>query len=93
MTVPLLATGGLALVAAIPVAVSLPGRIIPAQRLDEALVPTPTPRLVWQLLILGFVVSAGVGVFEVGLALRGKQELGPTPVQIAAMFTTCSLGV
>ena len=53
--------------------------------------PSPAPRLIWQLLILGFVVSAGVGVFEVGLALRGKQELGLTPVQIAAMFTTCSL--
>ena len=91
LTVPLLATGGLALLAAITVSVFLPGRIIPARRLDEALVPTPAPRLVWKLLILGFVVSAGVGVFEVGLALRGKQELGLTPVQIAAMFTTCSL--
>ena len=91
LTVPLLATGGLALVAAIAVAVSMPGRIIPAQRLDEALVPSPAPRLIWHLLILGFVVSAGVAVFEVGLALRGKQELGLTPVQIAAMFTTCSL--
>ena len=91
LTVPLLVTGGLALVAAIAVAVSLPARIMPAQRLDDALVPTPAPQLVWQLLILGFVVSAGVGVFEVGLALRGKQELGLTPVQIAAMFTTCSL--
>jgi predicted MFS family arabinose efflux permease len=29
-------------------------------------------------------------VFEVGLALRGKQELGLTPVQIALMFTLCS---
>ena len=91
LTVPLLATGGLALVAAIAVAVSLPARILPAQRQDEASVPTPAPWLIWQLLILGFVVSAGVGVFEVGLALRGKQELGLTPVQIAAMFTTCSL--
>jgi hypothetical protein len=32
---------------------------------------------------LAFVVSAGVGVFEVGLALRGKQELGLTRTQIA----------
>ncbi len=91
LTVPLLATGGLALVAAIAIAVLIPGRIISAQRLDDALVPSPAPRLMWHLLILGFVVSAGVGVFEVGLALRGKQELGLTPVQIAAMFTTCSL--
>lgn len=91
LTVPLLATSALALVAAIAVAMSLPGRIIPANRPTAELGPTPAPRLMWQLLILGFVVSAGVGAFEVGLALRGKQELGLTPVQIAAMFTTCSL--
>jgi len=51
-------------------------------------------RTVWvvpKLLILTFIVSAGVGVFEVGLALRGKQELGLTPYQIALMFTECSL--
>jgi MFS family permease len=47
--------------------------------------------LVPKLLILTFIVSAGVGVFEVGLALRGKQELGLAPYQIAAMFTECSL--
>ena len=41
--------------------------------------------------MLTFIVSAGVGVFEVGLALRGKQELGLTPYQIALMFTECSL--
>ena len=91
LTVPLLATGGLALVAAIAVAVSLPGTIIPAHRPDGASAPALAPRLVWQLLILGFVVSAGVGVFEVGLALRGKQEMGLTPLQIATMFTLCSL--
>jgi len=44
-----------------------------------------------KLLVLTFIVSAGVGVFEVGLALRGKQELGLTPYQIALMFTECSL--
>jgi len=43
------------------------------------------------LLALAFIVSAGVGVFEVGLALRGKQELGLTAYQIAMMFTECSL--
>ncbi|MEQ7154213.1 MFS transporter [Brevundimonas aurifodinae] len=47
--------------------------------------------LIPNLLILGFIVAAGVGVFEVGLALRGKQELGMTPTQIALMFTECSL--
>ena len=44
-----------------------------------------------KLLILTFIVSVGVGVFEVGLALRGKQELGLSPYQIALMFTECSL--
>ncbi len=44
-----------------------------------------------KLLILTFIVSAGVGAFEVGLALRGKQELGLTPYQIALMFAECSL--
>jgi len=47
--------------------------------------------LVPRLLILTFIVSAGIGVFEVGLALRGKQNLGLTPYQIALMFTECSL--
>ena len=47
--------------------------------------------LVPKLLLLTFIVSTGIGVFEAGLALRGKQELPLTPYQIAAMFTECSL--
>lgn len=47
--------------------------------------------LVFRLLVLAFIVSGGVGAFEVGLALRGKQELGLTQGQIALMFTECSL--
>jgi MFS family permease len=47
--------------------------------------------LVPKLLVLAFIVSAGIGVFEVGLALRGKEELGLTQYQIALMFTECSL--
>ena len=50
-----------------------------------------TTWLVPRLLTLSFIVSSGAGVFEVGLALRGKQNLGLTPYQIAAMFTECSL--
>jgi MFS family permease len=50
-----------------------------------------TAWLVPKLLILTFIVSAGVGVFEVGLALRGKQELALTPYQIGLMFSECSL--
>ena len=50
-----------------------------------------TTWLVPKLLILTFIVSTGIGAFEVGLALRGKQELGLSPYQIALMFTECSL--
>ena len=50
-----------------------------------------TPWVLPTLLILTFIVSAGIGVFEVGLALRGKQELGLTAYQIALMFSECSL--
>lgn len=46
--------------------------------------------LVPRLLFLTFIVSAGMGVFDVGLALRGKQEIGLSQYQIALMFTTCS---
>lgn len=48
-------------------------------------------RVVQSLLVLSFIASTAVGVFEVGLALRGKQELGLGPTQIAVMFTECSL--
>ena len=44
-----------------------------------------------KLLILTFIVSVGIGAFEVGLALRGKQELELAPYQIALMFSECSL--
>ncbi len=90
LSVPLLATGGLALIATLAVAVSLPRTIIGAPHRAIAPVTAPPYRLMWLLLMLGFVVSAGVGVFEVGLTLRGKQELGLTPFQIATMFTLCS---
>ena len=52
----------------------------------------PTGRtLMPRMLVLAFIVSAAVGLFEVGLALRGKQELGLTQYQVAIMFTECSL--
>lgn len=49
------------------------------------------PSVVRKLLVLAFIVAAGIGVFEVSLALRGKQELGLTQSQVALMFTECSL--
>ncbi len=89
LALPLVATGGLALIAALAVAVTV--RPVPAASvtLPQQAIAT-APNVARWLLTLGFVVSAGVAVFEVGLALRGKQELGLTAGQIAAMFTMCS---
>lgn len=44
---------------------------------------------VW-LLSFAAVSAAGLGVFEVGLTLRGR-ELAMTPVALGSMFTVCSL--
>ena len=91
--IPLAATALLAFLVAAAIAFVVPGgegntrqQKKPAGTADDQ-----TAWLVPKLLILTFFVSAGVGVFEVGLALRGKQELGLTPYQIALMFTECSL--
>ncbi|WP_218187877.1 MFS transporter [Pseudomonas sp. G5(2012)] len=92
ITVPLAATGLLAFLVAAGVAFSVPsseglGR-------SKQISKTSADQKVWlvpKLLILTFIVSIGVGAFEVGLALRGKQELGLSPYQIALMFSECSL--
>jgi len=92
VAIPLAASALLALLVAAAVALAVPngeGRDR-SQKATGALVDT-TAWIVPRLLILTFIVSAGVGVFEVGLALRGKQELGLTPYQIALMFSECSL--
>ena len=92
VAISLVATALLALLAACAVAFAVPG----GEGRDRSQKTTgasgdKTRWLVPKLLILTIIVSAGVGVFEVGLALRGKQELGLTPYQIALMFTECSL--
>jgi len=92
VAIPLAATALLAFLVACAVAFALPsseGRDR-SQKTKRASADK-TAWLVPKLLILTFIVSAGVGVFEVGLALRGKQDLGLTPYQIALMFTECSL--
>ncbi len=89
---PLAVTAILALLVAIVV-----GTTVSGSTRDTASTKHGTPAseivpwLVPKLLTLAFIVSAGIGVFEVGLALRGKQELGLTQYQIALMFTECSL--
>jgi MFS family permease len=92
VAIPLAATALLAVLVACAVAFSVPNEI-GRSRLSKATKASGDQKtwLVPKLLILTFIVSLGVGVFEVGLALRGKQELGLSPYQIALMFTECSL--
>jgi MFS family permease len=92
VAIPLALTAMLALLVALAVAFAVPsgeGHIRPHKAIGSSV--ERTTRLVPKLLILTFIVSSGVGAFEVGLALRGKQELGLTPYQIALMFTECSV--
>jgi MFS family permease len=89
---PLAGAAILSLLAAAAVMISVPGTK-PVDTVVKRDQPSPKPIawLVPRLLAVSFIVSTGIGVFEVGLALRGKQELGLTPYQIAMMFTECSL--
>ena len=92
LAIPREATGAMALLVAAAVMISVPGAKpqAAAAKAGHRAVDNH-PWLVPRLLVLAFVVSAGVGVFEVGLALRGKQELGLSRTQIAMMFSECSL--
>lgn len=91
LAVPLAGTAILALLVAVCVVIAVPGTTGGGLGPRDRPASAPAPWLVPKLLSLAFIVSAGVGVFEVGLALRGKQELGLTQYQIAMMFTECSL--
>jgi MFS family permease len=92
LTFPLAGSAILAFLVAIGVAAAAPGKPPGAAASGVERVTAQSGRwLVPRLLALAFIVSAGVGVFEVGLALRGRQELGLTQYQIALMFTECSL--
>ena len=92
LAIPLAATAVMALLVAIAATLAVPGTTR-----EDAVIEIKRPTsgstgwLVPKLLLLAFIVSAAVGVFEVGLALRGTQEIGLTPYQIAVMFTECSL--
>lgn len=92
IAIPLAATALLTFGVTVVAALTVPG-VSGNVRSQNAISTTfhDSPWLVPKLLILTFVVSAGVGVFEVGLALRGTQELSLTPTQIAVMFTDCSV--
>ena len=92
LTVPLAATAILSLAVAVGVLFT-----VAAHKSSDVVLQQSLPKakaaawLVPKLLAISFIVSAGIGVFEVGLALRGKQELGLSQYQIASMFTLCSL--
>ena len=92
LAIPLAGTGLLAFLVALGVMMTVSaGRPAEASVKPAQKAPKPAAWLVPTLLALSFIVSAGIGVFEVGLALRGKQELGLTQYEIALMFTECSL--
>ena len=89
---PLTGAAMLGLAATIAVAAALPVHVradAPRRPLEAA--PQDGVGVIAKLLTLSLVVAVGIGVFEVGLALRGKQELGLSQYQIALMFTECSL--
>lgn len=89
---PLAATAMLAFILAVAAVRLLPRAKEASSGVSQAPVLAKTFRtLMPRMLALAFIVSAAVGVFEVGLALRGKQELGLTQYQVAVMFTECSL--
>jgi len=92
ITTPLASTAVLSALAGIAVALAVPnwpGRHAAASVRTRKM--TRPPPVVSVLLGVTFAVSVAVGVFEVGLALRGTQELNLAPPQVAAMFTECSL--
>lgn len=43
------------------------------------------------LLALSFIVSVAIGGFEVAFVVRGKLDIGLSPLEIALAFTECSL--
>lgn len=92
LVIPLAGTAVLALLVAVAAVLGIDSSTVRNSPTKNAHSELPEAKwLVVRLLALSFIASAGIGVFEVGLALRGKQELGLTPYQIATMFTECSL--
>ncbi len=92
IAIPLAAIALLAFLVSLAVAFVISGGQGRNRSTEVSTVPVAgTAWVVPKLFVLTFIVSTGLGVFEVGLALRGKQELGLTPYQIGMMFSECSL--
>ena len=90
---PFLAVSIVALLAASAVRIWVPScnATSSADQIQSRLSFDPNVRTIWRLRTIGFVVAIGIGAFEVGLTLRGSQDLGMGPRQVALMFTACSL--
>jgi MFS family permease len=91
---PFLAIAAVALLAGIAVHCFVPNKATEVSASEERKRPsssTGNTQTLLPLRAISFLVAAGVGVFEVGLALRGNLELGMAPAQVALMFAACSL--
>jgi MFS family permease len=91
LAIPLVLTAVLALPVGGAIWFTVPGASHTSPHRLKSAAADGSAHLVFKLLSLAFIVSGAVGAFEVGLALRGKQELGLTQGQVALMFTECSL--
>lgn len=91
---PFFTIAAVAIIASLAVRLFVPNNVTDAsaQGISARLQPQIGDALAILILrTISFLVAAGVGVFEVGLALRGNQELRMPPAQVALMFTVCSL--
>lgn len=91
---PFLAIAAVAMIASVAVRLLVPNNVteVSIHEISAGLQPQIGDALAILILrAISFLVAAGVGVFEVGLALRGNQELRMPPAQVALMFTVCSL--
>jgi predicted MFS family arabinose efflux permease len=94
---PFLATASLAYLAAIVAAASVrnfakaPAEAETEPQVSETAAAVAPAAVIPRLLLISLTVAAGLGAFEVTLALRGKLFLDMTPFQIALMFVECSL--
>lgn len=84
------ATAGLATIAAFGALALLPPRL-PSPSLRSAAQDATGRNAVRFLLALSLVVGIAVGVFEVGLALRGASMPAIGPKRLALLFAECSL--
>ena len=92
LAMPFMATALLAFLVGLAAVFAIPGG--PGIDRSGEAATLPVDRTAWvvpKMLALTFIVSVGIGTFEVGLALGGTRGLALSPYQIALMFGECSL--